>query len=384
MTRLLSDVLHEHADSAPGPQVDLDAIVRDGDRSVRRSRLSTGLAAAAAVAAVVAGSSFVLPGLVAQDQDTRVAGSTPPFAERRAGYAMDGVIHWGDETFPVGMPVTSYVQTDDGFVLTNRKGEVFLFDGTDSQRIGFSSNNRLRADDTGSLVAWVDRAEDGHTQYVVYDTGSMTERARMDDTAAGPSREPSDQGAEVFAVDDGSAYWRTVEGLVRYDVASGDLTVLASHEPPADPSAKAPLAYAIEDVADGRIAYLVDAGQGASMKVADEIDLSAPTLANASNAVLSPDGRFLGVEEDDNISVYDTTTGDDVTPSLPGYPFAVVTGWVDEHTATVFAIKDLDAEPYPFNLLTCDVPTGACDVATHGDVPTDSESFVVPVGDPMT
>lgn len=383
MTRLLSDMLRERAASAPGPQVDLDAIIGDGDRRVRGRRLTTGLAAAA-VAAVVAGSSFVLPGLVAGGPDAPVAGAASPFAERRAGYALDGVIHWGNDSFPVGMPVTSYVQTDDGFVLTTRKGDVFLFDGTDSQRIGFSSNHRLRADDTGSLVAWVDRADDGRTQYVVYDSESMTELARVDDTAAGPSREPSDQGAEVFAVDGGSAYWRTARGLVRYDVASGDLTVLASHEPPADPSEKEPVAYAIEDVADGRIAYLVDAGQGASMKVADEIDLSAPTLANASNAVLSPDGRYLGVEEDDNLAVYDTTTGGDVTPALPGYPFAVVTGWVDDDTATVFAIKDLDAQPYAFDMLTCDVPAGVCDVVTQGDVATDPESFVVPVGDPMT
>ena len=308
-----------------------------------------------------------------------------PFAERRAGYALDGVIHWGNQTFPVGGPVASYVQTDDGFVFTNPKGDVFLFDGTDSQRIGFTSNNRLRADDTGSLVAWVDRAEDGRPQYVVYDTGSMSVLARMDDTAAGPSREPSDQGAEVFAVDDGSAYWRTVEGLARYDVAAGGITLLADHEPPADPSAKEPIAYAIEDVAAGRIAYLVDAGQGASMKVADDIDVSAPTMASSSNGLLSPDGRFLGVEEDDNIAVYDTTTGADVTPSLPGHPFAVVTGWVDDDTAMVFGISSLaDPDTYPFDMLTCDVPTGACDVVSRGDVPTDSESFVVPVGDPAT
>jgi hypothetical protein len=121
------------------------------------------------------------------------------------------------------------------------------------------------------------------------------------------------------------------------------------------------------------------------MKVADEIDLSAPTLANASSGFLSPDGRFLGVEEEDNIAVYDTTTGADVTPGLDRYPFAVVTGWVDEDTATVFGIRSLaDPEAYPFDMLTCDVPTGACDVVTRGDVPTVAESFVLPVGDPMT
>jgi hypothetical protein len=354
-----------------------------GDRRVRRGRLSTGLAAAA-VAAVVAGSSFVLPDLLAQDPGTPAAGTAPSFTERRAGYALDGVIHWGDETFPVGMPVASYVQTDDGFVLTNPKGDVFLFDGTDSQRIGFASNHGLRADDTGSLVAWVDRAEDGHPQYVVYDTESMTELARVDDDVAGPAVPGAEArgGATVYALDDGAAYWRVEEEIVRYDIGSGDSRVVTRWTGSSDEPGPV---VDLVDVAAGKLAYRTEGTRGSTMRVGVRVGDLAVAMPTGWNGYLSPDGGYLGVEENDEMAVYETPTGAEVTPvGLDRYPFAAVTGWVDEDTATVFAIKDLDDEPYAFDLLTCDVPTGACDVVTQGDAPTDAESFVVPVGDPMT
>ena len=385
MTRLLSDMLHERAASAPGPQVDLDAIIGDGDRRVRSSRLTTGLAAAA-VAAVVAGSSFVLPGLVAGGPEAPVAGAASPFAERRAGYALDGVIHWGNDSFPVGMPVASYVQTDDGFVLTTRKGDVFLFDGTDSRRIGSTSNQGLRADDTGSLVAWVDDAEDGHPQYVVFDTRTMTEVARVDDDVAGPAAPGAEHegGATVYALDDGSAYWRVGDEIVRYDIAGGESEVVTRWTGGGSGSEPGP-AVDLVDVAAGKLAYRTEGRRGSTMSVGERVGDLAVAMPSGWNGALSPDGRYLGVEEADEMAIYETSTGAVVTPAgLGRYPFSVVTGWVDDDTATVFAIKDLAAQPYAFDLLTCDVPTGACDVVTQGDVATDPESFVVPVGDPMT
>ena len=74
--------------------------------------------------------------------------------------------------------------------------------------VGRAEGNRLRADDSGSLVSWVELAEDGHPQYVVLDTARQEEVARVDDQTAGASIEWGDWGAQVFAVDDGSVYWR--------------------------------------------------------------------------------------------------------------------------------------------------------------------------------
>lgn len=381
MTGMLRSVLREHADSTPAPQVDLDGIIGAGERRARRTRVTTGLAAAA-VASAVAGSALVLPGLVPDRGD--LATSAPaPFAERRVGYATGDVIHWGEESFSVGAVIRSYVQTDDGFVFTTKNGDVWLYDGTDSQRIGHAESNRLRADDQGSLVAWVASTEAGATQYVVYDTALGEELARVDDTAAGPSREDAD-GAEVFAVDDGSVYWRAdADRMVRFDVVSGDTEVLYQQQPPADPADKQPVAYGIADVAAGQIAYLVDAGKGTEAKVNPTIDLGDATVARASNVVLSPDGRYLGAEEDDNIKVYDAVTGADVTPDLGRYPFAVAYGWVDEDTAMVFGIKDLDTASYDVDLLSCDVPTGSCAVVSSTQLDGGASSFVLPVGLPL-
>ncbi len=390
MTKILQDMLHERAASVPGPRVDVEAIIDSGESRVRRGRLTTGLAAAA-VAAVVAGSSFVLPGLLAHDQEPPATAGTPsPFAERRAGYAMHGVIHWGDRTFTVGTDVDSYVQTDDGFVVANRGGDVFLFDGTDAQRIGHAAGNRLRADDTGSLVAWVDRTEEGQPQYVVFDTHTMEEVARVDDEVAGPARpgHESDGGALVYAVDDGSVYWRAGDVIVRYVVATGDTHVVTHWVEDRD-SSSGPRLVDVVDVAAGRLAYLVndqgDQGDQGAFFVGDEVGDQATELASGHNGYLAPDGRYVGVEDDDVMSLYDTGTGAAVTlAGLDRYPFKVITGWVDDDTAAVFAIKDLDADPYAFDMLQCDVPSGACGIVTGGEVATDAESFVVPVGDPMT
>ena len=387
MTKLLQDILHERAASAPGPQVDVEAIVGAGESRVRRGRLTTGLAAAA-VAAVVAGSSFVLPGLLAHDQEPPATAGTPsPFAERRAGYAMHGVIHWGDQTFTVGTDVDSYVQTDDGFVVANRRGAIFLFDGNDTRRIGRTTNRTVRGDDTGSLVAWVDRNEDGQPQYVVYDTHTMKEVVRVDDEVTGPARPgyEDEGGALVYAVDDGSVYWRAGDVIVRYVVATGDAHVVTPWVAGTDSTA-GPQLVDVVDVAAGRLAYRVDQqdGQG-GFYVGDEVGEQATRLASGRSGYLSPDGRYVGVEDDDVMAVYDTGTGAAVTlAGLAGYPFTVVSGWVDADTAMVFAIKDLDADPYVFDMLQCDVPSGACQVVTGGEVATDAESFVVPGGDPMT
>lgn len=387
MTKLLQDMLHERAASAPGPRVDVEAIIGSGESRVRRVRLTAGLAAAA-VAAVVAGSSFVVPGLLAHDQEPPATAGTPsPFAERRAGYAMHGVIHWGDQSYRVGTDVDSYVQTDDGFVLANRKGDVLLFDGTGTQRIGRTTNRMLRADDTGSLVAWVDTADDGQPQYVVYDTSTGREVARVDDEVAGPARPGSegDGGALVYAVDDGSVYWRSGERIVRYVVAAGDAPQVTRWVPTSGQSFPAGTVDLV-DVAAGRLAYRVDGPDGRSdFYVGDRVAEQNPELPSGHNGYLSPDGRYVGVEDDDVMAVYDTGTGAPVTVAgLDGYPFTVVTGWVDADTAMVFAIKDLDADPYVFDMLECDVPSGACGIVTGGEVATDAESFVVPVGDPMT
>ncbi len=384
MTQTLKDLMCEKADERRPPVFDAVAIAADGDRRVRRRRLST----TSIAVAVVALGAVTAPGLLGGDGASHTEGlvandgGTPgAFAERHVSYAAGREIHDGTEVVDVGRRILSFAQTDDGFVYAARGGDVWLYDGEGSSQVGHSDNNRLRADDTGSLVAWVDHAADGAPQYVVYDTGARTEVARVDDDAAGTSRDPGDEGAEVFAVDDGAAYWRTTDGLVRYDVASGDMEMLAQDQPVSDPAHKHDRVTDIVDVSGGLLAYLVEGKRGSRMMVGPAIGPDAEQMPSGWNGVLSPDGRYLGVEEADELAVYDTANGEEVTPALDRYPFKVIYGWVDEDTAMVFAIKSLDGGGYPSDFLACHLPQGDCEVVSEAEV--GNGSFTLPVGDPM-
>ena len=378
MTGLLKDTLREQAEGQTTPRFDVDAIAAAGNRRARHRRAAVGSVAVAAVALTA----FTVPRLLGTagttGADAPVAGqgreAAAAFVERRPTYAVGGVIHYGRTQIDVGRPIETFVQTDDGFVLTTKNGDVWLADGEGSERVGHSGNSRLRADDTGSLVAWVDAADDGHPQYVVFDTSSRKEAARVDDNAAGPSREPEDRGAEVFAVDDGAAYWRTHEGLVRFDVAEGTSKVLERRT----------LDF-IVDVANGHFAHKVWEADGGSSGIRVSTDLAhpAPPLPSTHDSgLLSPDGGYIAVEDGspDEMAVYDTVTRDEVTPKT-GYAFAAPYGWLDDDTLTMIGIKHLEGT-MPIDILECSIAEGTCEVVAEA-VSTYDESGPVTLALPI-
>lgn len=377
MTGLLKETLREQAEGQTTPRFDVDAIAAAGDRRARHRRAAVGSVAVAAVALTA----FTVPRLLdtagTTGADAPVAGqgreAAAAFVERRPTYAVDGVIHYGRTQIDVGRPIESFVQTDDGFVLTTKNGDVWLADGSGTVRVGHSGNSRLRADDTGSLVAWVDSADDGHPQYVVFDTSSRKEAARVDDNAAGPSREPEDRGAEVFAVDDGAAYWRAMDGLVRYDVAGGTSKVLQRDT-----------LGSIVDAADGHFAHKVWEADGGSsgIRVSTDLEHPAPPLPSGyDNAILSPSARYISGDDGDETTVYDVVTRAVVTPSIEGYAFAGAYAWLDDSTLTMIGIKRLGGIQ-PIDILECTVPKGSCTVAAD-DVATYDESGPVPLALPI-
>jgi hypothetical protein len=375
MTGLLTRVMHERADAAT-PDVDLDAIISEGRRRVRRQRVTTGLVAAALTGVVAAGATSV-PLLVGDSHELGPA--SPSFRNRAPTYALGSTIHVGSHVYDVGRPVGSLVQTDGGVVYTTPDRRVWHYDGVTSTEIGRAEGHRLRSDDQGSLVAWVETADDGHPQYVVHSTLSRSDVARVDDDAAGPSLEPEDRGAEVFAVDDGSVYWRRDGGLARYDVPSGKESVLAD----------AGLAGVgeIVDVAYGNIAYTVDGsraprGRG-GVAVTQRPLPDATALAEASTGNLSPNGRLLAAEEHDTLAIYATADGQDVTPDVDGYRHVAAYDWVGDDVATVLALRDYSADRVTGDVLTCDVSDDACSVvSTFRDA---APSALVPAtGDPVS
>jgi hypothetical protein len=369
MTGLLNDVMHDRADTLGAPDLDLDAIIVDGARRVRRRRVVTGLGAAA-VAATVAVGGLAVPSLLRNVGDL---GPAAPAFERGPAWALGSKVHVGTRVVDVGREVASFVQTDDGIVFTSPDSRVRLWDGARAETIGKAEGQRLRADDTGSLVAWVELAEDGHPQYVVFDTAERSEVARVDDQAAGASLEPSDGGAQVFAVDDGAAYWRHDADLVRYDVATGEETVVSDE------------VGEIVDVAASRVAYIVD-GRGNhrwGIAARDRVDPTAVSLAEASNGFLSPDGRLLTAEEYDSIAVYATESRQDVTPKVEGYRYVVGFGWSADDVVTVMGLTDYSDESATGDVLSCDVSDDECTVVSSFEG-LSPEAVVLDVGDPVT
>lgn len=379
MTDLLTRVLHERADSAPGPHFDVDAIVRAGDNRIRRSRVHAGVAALA-VAGVVAAAGLAGTQLLSPASPGPATEAVGRFADRLVGFADGSVIHYGDRTFTVDAPIASYVQTDDGFVYTTADGDAWFFDGTASTRIGRAAGHRLRADDTGSLVAWLTGTPKTAEQYVVYDTSLRTEVSRVD--AAGVTASADDSGPSVYAVDDGAVYWHGAAGIERYQVATGTSTDVATWPTTSSRPQASGGPRELVDVANGRLAYVVEGDQGSRLLVGDTVGPGAQQMPTGWHGVLSPDGRYIGVEEADEVAVYDTRSGSEVTPDLAGYPFKVVYGWEDADTAMVFAITDLKAARYPAEFLRCDVPAGDCTVVSSATVT--EQGFSLPVGDGMS
>ena len=384
MTRLLHDVLHEHADGLPAPHVDLDTVVRAGDRRVRRGRVVAGLAAAAAVT-LVAGAAFVVPRALDTSEPQPV---TPPkpFVGHDVTYALGDTLVWGDETFPAADQVASYVVTDDALVYTTRDKTVFSFDGADTQRIGHSENGELKADDTGSLVAWVDQPQGTSPEYVVDDTGAARELARVDSGAGRASVHQIDgpDAAFVYAVDDGSVYWRTPPGVTRYDVATGTTELLSTvRQGNADEVAHP---EGIDDVAGGLIAYPVGSDiDGNRVMVGTSIGDAASKLADGFLADLSPDAGHAAVLISDQLHLY-TRAGEEVQVGLNEGDYHVQFAWLDDDTIELLEVPGNTKEPSPLaTLLECDLGRGSCrDVRSFDFSGASPESFVPPTGEPVS
>ena len=376
MTGLLNDVMHERAERAGPPQLDLDAIVAAGDRRVRRGRTLAGLAAAA-VAATVAVTGLAVPRLLGDDPAP--APATSPFAARELSWAQGSTIHWGGQTFDMGRTVHSYLQTDDGFVWTSPDGTVRLFDGSTNREIGRADGGYLVADDSGPLVAWTTPREGGRSPaYVVYDTAADEVVTRVD-------ADPDDNRWEterVMGLDGTAAYWKQDDTFVRQDLGGGEASTLWVQEPFEDLTTKAdPAITDIVDVAAGRIAYYVQRGDEWGLAVGETIEPDGRILSAASHGVLSPDGRYLASENDDFIAVHDTRTGEDLSPDLGSYPYAVGYAWVDDDTLMVYGLTSIEGDgPYPADLMTCDVG-GGCTTETSEEIA--EGAFALPVGEPL-
>lgn len=373
MTGLLKSVLHEHADTT-SIDVDLDSVIAAGDRRVRGRRLG---AAALGSAAVLAVTGVTVAGVqLLNDDATPVVSGENGFKARKLSYASDGKIHYGDTVIDAGAKVMSYVQTDQGFVWTVANGDVIFGDGSARTKIGRTSTDGyyLKSDDSGSLVAWVEFPTSRAPEFVVYDTADQHQVLRTNEgNTLGMTAYRDTDAAYIYAVDDGSVYWRDATGAVKYDVAAGRSTFLGDAQP-----------FTISDVANGLLAYQPPiAGQDADesqFHVGPSLD-EGVEISHRGNAVLSPDGTYIAFEDADEMFVNRTDDATDVTPRVDGYDYHVVYQWYDDDTAGVFGIKTgADSDTLDLQFMTCEIPAGTC-TNDGGEVSIDVVDFAFPNGE---
>jgi hypothetical protein len=327
---------------------DLDAILRDGDRTVRRHRLILGAAGVAAAALVVTGIVLTAGG---DDPGSTVAGDPAPVDA--VTWTVGQTLHTADgQTFDVGHDVTAFVRTSVGYAFLDDNDEVFSFIDGKVEDVGTVSHPypQLYADDEGSLVGWVDGTEDGR-RFVVHDLADDTTETFGD--PSGMEQRSEFDSFVMYAIDGRTAYVRDSRGAIAYDVDTGSVRVIEDR--PRD-------WFDIKGVEDGVIAF--QTGLTSSDDIAGTVLGTSPTSGVelfpgwGGPARFSPDGRWVSLEGDEP-AVYDAETGSQVTIDLDGRPFGTGYEWLDDDTLLFGASEKMVG---PLQILSCEIPSGACTV----------------------
>ncbi|WP_433157786.1 hypothetical protein [Kribbella sp. CA-247076] len=379
MTDLLKRTLTEQAQSAEPPALDLDGIVAAGDRRISRRRFTAVLGGGVLGAAAIAGGVSV-----GRSIDRRPVPT--PFTERRPTYAVGSEIHYGQEVVSVAPhQVTAFVQTDAGFVFLDRENNIRVADGTGVRSLGKNTWS-LTADDRGTLVGWVE-GFDNHGESVVYDVAAGREVVR---TAIGNEYGPGSLavGPRIVAIDGDYAYFGTLDGLYRWNVAADKGELIADVAPDA-----------VRTVTAGQMVYQVPDGppRSASLTIGTTPTEARPVRFSGHQAFLSPAAKYVVTAPDDvrlgiqpswaDLQIFDVAGRNVRTPEA--YQTLVFGQWLDEETFT--AAGERRAEPSgPADLLKCSVRTGACEVVAHGfstftfsQTPPRITPFALPTGSPV-
>jgi hypothetical protein len=280
------------------------------------------------------------------------------FGERTATYAAGSLIHFGDRVIDVAPhTIASFVQADAGFVFTTPNGDVYVSDGKATARIGGGNTTlRLAADDEGAFVGWVDTSVTP-AEFVVFDTAKESEvvRTSQGNTSAMPDR--GEQAPYFHAIDDGVAYWRSGEGVVKAVIGTGTTE-------PVRPNASSLWLY---DVANGQLAR--SSFDDLSVTVSADPHAEGPFYAGRGWADLSPEATYVATEpsathvgaaRNGDTGIFDVVTGADVTPPTQ-YRSLYLGSWLDDGSFVGVAFQRPGAAASG-DLLTCSVVDRSCDV----------------------
>lgn len=368
MTGLLRDALTERAAAEEAPHLDLDAIVRTGDRRIRRRRGLTGLAAAAALATVVASGAVVLDRTAADAP----ADGPAPFTQRRVTWASGDTIHYGDQKIAIGPAnIAAFIQTDSGFVLTDRSGVVSVADGRTVTRIGAGNLSlRLIADDTGSWVGWVDGTA-AVPEFVVYDVATRRELLRTADGNTARLNWTAPNAPAAVDIDDGYAYFAAADGLRRWEIATGRGLLLE----------RGLTGGQVEDVAAGKLAVQRRGATGDQLVVSADLGARAPRFDGSSGS-LSPGAKHLIPGQADIKLVFSVEHGTVRELRHSEHDLYAPSQWLDDNRFVALGVKDGEHkwQVPPFDLLVCSIGSG-CEVAVPAFAPyAGSPDFRLPDG----
>ena len=379
MTGLLKDTLTERAAAAPEPRLDLDAIITTGNTRIHRRRVTAVAAIAVVSVLVVAGGVLTAKDLISADEPP-VSG-VPTFKERRPTYATGDKIHYGKDVIKVGPEkISSFIQVDIGFVYVTSSGVVYFTDGSGNGRsdakIGTGSSGRVTADDSGTLVGWVDERGAAPDQFVLYDVATRHEVAR---SSTGNEKPPTDESrsTDVLAIDNDVAYFGALDGIHRWDVADGKDTMVKAGALPSE----------LSDAANGRLAYPVVQDGGAVEGIAVDRTLGSRKVvaANDTDANLSPDAAYLFTEGTDTSHLY-RSDGSGEIKLKTDWALMVQGVWLDNDRLVTIGIKSTEnPEKNPLDLVVCSAKTATCTAVVEAFSPYPQDTgapapFQVPTG----
>lgn len=350
--------------------VDLAAVVQDGDRVVRRRRLS--LVAGTAAVVLVAGG----VALATDHGDDRGDDRTPVVDAPRVTdptWVEGSVLHSPDRQVDLGTKVRGYVRTSAGFAFLAEDGAVLGYRNGEVRTLGRAwpagakeggDGVRLVADQEDGVVGWVDMTGPVPA-FVVHDLVTGDERRFDEHLDAGMKGELPDQ-ATFFALDAGTAYWLDRRGTVMTDLATGRAQVLAD----------ATHLQWIGDVRRGMRVQLVESATGGDEGM-ELVDPSGRSLISyrdlGSPGLLSPSGTWVTAYDRGLVwNVADRRAVRLVAPSgtdNSGDPIAYE--WLDDDTVAA-VIEGENDKP---TLATCEVPAGTC---TSAATELDYRTLVLP------
>jgi hypothetical protein len=340
LDELIRSTLDQNAQDAP-PAAPVVARVLEHEP---RRRYRTPWLATAAVATATA--AVVAVGVTQLGGDGNHPSTMGRFTDRELTYAEGSTIHYGDQAIDVAPhEIAALVPTDDGFVFADQDGNVLLTDGEGVEQIGqvggFSGDNALTADDTGSYVGWVDGEK-----AVVYDTADRTEV--LHETM--PVDEVSHR--TVSAIDDGRAYVQHRDGIDVWNLEEQTKTTITRSNPDDE----------LGDVANGY--HLWQDFFGPSV-VSRDPEATRPVFRQVRGAGpetdLSPSGTYAASGR----RIIDRRTQDNVTPDVGPRPGLVIQ-WLDDDRYLADTDNILTTvDPEPHDLLTCSISTGSCEVAVE-------------------